>query len=126
MGQKLEKGCFGVVILVVILTLVALVVPYLDYQFGLFRISQQLQIEPTMLALTNYFEETFIPGVSQDEVDTLLQTSGAVRVKVNESRFRNCESVVYFIGYWPLNRLNLILCYDQTQHLESYRLIDED
>ena len=126
MRGKFEKGCFGVAIVIFALTLIVLVGPYLDYQMGLFRISQRLQIEATMPALTAHFETVFVPGTPQVDINSFLQSSGATRIKVNQSISNSCESIVYFVGYWPLNRLNFLLCYDQEQRLQSYTLLDED
>ncbi len=113
MGEKIYKGCVVCSTLIILFILVVLAGPAIDMQIGLFKISQRLDIESTLPALTEYFEETFVPGVPRDDIDALLQSSGAARVRVNEGRFGNCELVVYFIGYWPLNRLSFHLCYDK-------------
>ncbi|MEM7033390.1 MAG: hypothetical protein AAF629_27810 [Chloroflexota bacterium] len=126
MRKIIEVGCFSLAVLIVILTLAVLIGPYLDYQLGLSRISHQLEIEPTMPALTTYFESTFVTGTSKAEIDDLLYSSGATRIKVNKAMSSDCESIIYYVGYWPLNRLNFLLCYDQGEKLKSYTLFDED
>lgn len=129
MEEKIAKGCIGCVASIIFCLFAIVLGPMIDYQIGLFKISLRLDIEPTTLALTNYFEETFVPGTPRDELNALLQSSGAFRVKVVEYKNDNvmiCDAIVYFIGYWPLNRLRFHLCYDQQQQLESYKLINED
>ena len=123
------KGCFGCGILLSILLLAILIVPYIDYYFGLYRISQSLDIEPTMPALMDYFDQTFVPGKRREDISVLLQSSGAANVRIAEYRnddIATCDAVTYFVGYWPLNRLNFHLCYDKELRLETYTLFDED
>lgn len=127
--NKMEKGCFGCSILLFILIISILIGPRIDYYFGLFRISRSLDIEPSMPALTSYFDQTFVPDIYREDVGVLFRSSGAANVRIMEYRNDNiatCDAVIYFVGYWPLNRLTLHLCYDKDMHLTSYTLFDED
>ena len=113
---KAKIGCVALV--AILMTLIML--PYIDLYIGLLRISIQMDIKPSVFALQGYLDNSLTPGMPRDEVNGILDATGT-KVKSINFRYKDkiCDRVGLYIGYWPLNRLEYIICYDEELRLES-------
>jgi hypothetical protein len=127
-NTKYSKGCLIVLGAISLFFIVFICVPIADYQIGLIGISLKTGIPPSMPALKTYLEkEALLPGMPRDEVRAKL---GSMATRVNISDLSNVnrrfDHIVFCIGYWPLNRFDILIDYDKNLKLTSVSIRDHD
>jgi hypothetical protein len=96
-------------------------IPYFDLYIGLLRISLRTGIRPSVSALEAYLDTSLTPGMSRDAVNQMLYSIGTqVKILNFDHEDEICDSIGLNVGYWPLNRLEYLICYDKETILSLW------
>jgi hypothetical protein len=117
MGRRVQIGCLVLIAMLVILVMI----PYFDLYIGLLRISLRTGIRPSVSALEAYLDTSLTPGMSRDAVNQMLYSIGTqVKILNFDHEDEICDSIGLYVGYWPLNRLEYLICYDKETILSLW------